>query len=132
MSSNNCSVIAMFNALYCYTNVLQLVLFLFVPIFVSNQSLKQRGSCVAMSQLLSKKHSDAYEEFFTSPGLVCLVEAFLEFFDMETILKVSQLKTCHRRTQAWRARSTEHIDNMLERFVNYHAFHLGVTVDDKV
>ena len=79
-----------------------------------------------------KKHSDAYEEFFTSPGLVCLVEAFLEFFDMETILKVSQLKTCHRRTQAWRARSTEHIDNMLERFVNYHAFHLGVTVDDKV
>ena len=32
-----------------------------------------------------KKHSDGYEEFFTSPELVCLVEAFLEFFDMEAI-----------------------------------------------
>ena len=38
-----------------------------------------------MSQLLSKKHSDGYEECFTSPGLVCLVEACLEFFDMEAI-----------------------------------------------
>ena len=32
-----------------------------------------------------KKHSDGYEECFTSPGLVCLVEACLEFFDMEAI-----------------------------------------------
>ena len=38
-----------------------------------------------MSQLQSK-HSDGYEEFFSSPGLVCLVEAFLESFnDMEAI-----------------------------------------------
>ena len=26
----------------------------------------------------------------------------------------------------------QHFDNMLEQFVNYHVFHLGVTVDDKV
>ena len=45
-----------------------------------------------MSQLLSKKYPDAYEEFFTSPLLVCPVEVFLEFFDMETILKVSSQK----------------------------------------
>ena len=32
-----------------------------------------------------KNYSDAFEEFFTSPGLVCLVEAFLEFLDIEII-----------------------------------------------
>ena len=32
-----------------------------------------------------KNYSDACEEFFTSPGLVCLVEAFLEFLDIEII-----------------------------------------------
>ena len=26
----------------------------------------------------------------------------------------------------------QHVHNMLEQFVNYHVFHLGVTVDDKV
>ena len=78
-----------------------------------------------------KKHSDAYEEFFTSPGLVCLVEVFLEFFDMETILKVSQLKKLSQENASMEGKK-QHIDNMLERFVNYHAFHLGVTVDDKV
>ena len=29
-------------------------------------------------------------------------------------------------------RKKQHIDNVLERFLNYHAFHLGVTVDGKV
>ena len=42
------------------------------------------------------KHPDAYEEFFTSPLLVCPAEAFLEFFDMETILKVSSQKHAAR------------------------------------
>ena len=32
----------------------------------------------------AKKHSDGYKEFFTSPGLVCLIKDFLEFFDMDT------------------------------------------------
>ena len=41
------------------------------------------------------KHSDGYEEFFTSPALVCLVEAFLQFFTMTwRPLKVSEPKTC--------------------------------------
>ena len=26
----------------------------------------------------------------------------------------------------------QHLNNILEQFVNYHVFHLGVTVDDKV
>ena len=39
-----------------------------------------------MFQLLSKKHSNGYEEFFSSSGLVGRVEAFLQFFnDMEAI-----------------------------------------------
>ena len=42
-----------------------------------------------------KKQPDAYE-FFTSPFLVCPVEVFLEFFDMETILKVSSQKHAAR------------------------------------
>ena len=42
-----------------------------------------------------KKHSDGYEEFFTSPGLVCLVEAFLQFFnDMRGHSKSGQPKRC--------------------------------------
>ena len=39
-----------------------------------------------------KKNPDAYEEFFTSPLLVCPVEIFLEFFDKDTILKFSSQK----------------------------------------
>ena len=94
----------MFNALYCYTNVLQLGLFLFVPIFVSNQSLTQRWSCITMSQLLSK-----------TPWCICRILYFtitnLPSRSISGILwhedhsESQQPKSCHKRTQAWRSRS---------------------------
>ena len=61
-----------------------------------------------MSQLLSK-NTDVYEEFFTSPGLVCL-----EFFDMETILKVTEPTKNMSQENASMERKKQHIDNMLE------------------
>ena len=82
-----------------------------------------------------KKHPDLYEEFFTSPLLVCPVEVFLEFFDMETIPKVSSQKHATREpkhVKKVKKVKKQHFDNMLEQFVNYHVFHLGITVDDKV
>ena len=77
-----------------------------------------------------KKHPDACKEFFTSPLLLCPVEVFLEFFDMETIPKVSSQNM--PQENAGMEVKKQHFDNMLEQFVNYHVFHLGVTIDNKV
>ena len=77
-----------------------------------------------MSQLLSKNTLMQWRIlYFTITSLSS--EVFLEFFDMETILKVSSQKHATREPK-------QHFDNMLEQFVNYHVFRLGVTVDDKV
>ena len=87
-----------------------------------------------MSQLLSKKYPDAYEEFFTSPLriLVCPVEVFLEFFDMEIRPFWKWAAKNMPQENASMEVKKQHFDNMLEQFVNYHVFHLGVTVDDQV
>lgn len=77
-----------------------------------------------------KNNPDAYEEFFTLVGRVYLVEAFLEFFGMETI--ESQPTKNMPQQNARMEVKKQHFDNMLEQFVNYHVFHLGVNVNDKV
>lgn len=74
-----------------------------------------------------KHNLDAYE-FFTSGGRVYLVEAFLEFFGMENIESQST-KNMPDNNASMEAKK-QHFDKVLGQFVNYHIFHLGVTVDD--
>ena len=77
-----------------------------------------------------KNNPDAYEEFFTSVGRVYLVEAFLEFFGMETI-ESQPTKNMPPQNSSMDFKR-QHFDNKFESFVNYHMFHVGVTAEDKV
>ena len=77
-----------------------------------------------------KNNPDAYEEFFVSVGRAYLVEAFLEFFGMENI-ESEPTKNLPEQNASMEAKK-EHFDKVLGKFVNYHVFHLGVTIDDKV
>ena len=77
-----------------------------------------------------KNNPDAYEEFFVSVGRAYLVEAFLEFFGMENI-ESEPTKNLPEQNASMEAKN-EHFDKVLGKFVNYHVFHLGVTIDDKV
>ena len=77
-----------------------------------------------------KNNPDAYEEFFTSVGRVYLVEAFLEFFGMETI-ESQPTKNMPPQNSSMDFKR-QHFDNKFEHFVNYHVFHVGVTAEDKV
>lgn len=77
-----------------------------------------------------KNNPEAYEEFFTSVGRVYLVEAFLEFFGMES-LESLPTKNMPEQNASIEVKK-QHFDKVLEQFVNYYVFHLGVTVDDKV
>ena len=65
-----------------------------------------------------------------SVGRAYLVEAFLEFFGVENT-KSEPTKKCPNKMQAWRQRMNT-LKRCLRKFVDYHVFHLGVTVDDKV
>ena len=77
-----------------------------------------------------KNNPDAYEEFFSSVGRVYLVEAFLEFFGMETI-DSAPTKNLPDPSASVEAKK-EHFDQVIGKFVDYHVFHLGVKTDDKV
>ena len=65
-----------------------------------------------------------------SVGRAYLVEAFLEFFGVENT-KSEPTKKMPEQNASLEAKN-EHFDKVLEKFVDYHVFHLGVTVDDKV
>ena len=78
-----------------------------------------------------KNNPDAYEEFFVSVGRAYLVEAFLEFFGMENTESDGPTKNLPEQNASLEAKK-EHFDKVLGKFVDYHVFHLGVTVDDKV
>ena len=75
-----------------------------------------------------KNNPDDYEEFFTLVGRE--VEAFLEFFGMETI--GSQPTKNIPPQNSSMDFNRQHFDNKSEHFVNYHVFHVGVTAEDKV
>ena len=77
-----------------------------------------------------KNNPDAYEEFFVSVGKAYLVEAFTEFFGMENI-ESAPTKNMPEQNATLEEKK-QHFDKVLGQFVNYHVFHLGVTVDDKV
>ena len=77
-----------------------------------------------------KNNPDAYEEFFVSVGRAYLVEAFLEFFGMEDT-ESEPTKNLPEQNASLEAKK-EHFDKVLGKFVDYHVFQLGVTVDDKV
>ena len=64
-----------------------------------------------------------------SVGRAYLVEAFLEFFGMENT-ESEPTKNLHEQNASLEAKN-EHFDKVLEKFVDYHVFHLGVTVNDK-
>ena len=72
----------------------------------------------------------AYEEFFTSVELVYLLEAFLEFFGMETI-ESQPTKNMPPQNSSMDFKS-QHFDNKFEHFFSNHVFHVGVTAEDKV
>ena len=78
-----------------------------------------------------KNNPDAYEEFFVSVRRAYLVEAFLEFFGMENTESDGPTKNSPEQNASLEAKK-EHFDKVLGKFVDYHVFHLGVTVDDKV
>ena len=77
-----------------------------------------------------KNNPDAYEEFFVSVGRAYLVEAFLEFFGVENT-EIEPTKNLPEQNVSLEAKK-EHFDKVLGKFVDYHVFQLGVTVDDKV
>ena len=78
-----------------------------------------------------KNNPDAYEEFFVSVRRAYLVVAFLEFFGMENTESDGPTKNLPEQNASLEAKK-EHFDKVLGKFVDYHVFHLGVTVDDKV
>ena len=77
-----------------------------------------------------QNNPDANEEFFVSVGRAYLVETFLEFFGMENA-ESEPTKNLPEQNASVEAKK-EHFDKVLEKFVDYHVFHLGVTADDKV
>lgn len=77
-----------------------------------------------------KNNPDAYEDFFDSVGRAYLEEALLEFFSMENIGSEPTKNLLEQNASMQEKK--EHFDKALGEFVDYHVFHLDVTVRDKV
>ena len=121
----------MFNTLYSVLHQCFAVSFSFLCSYFPVKSIFKAERIISYNVPATVKNTDGYDEFFTSPGLVCLVKAFLESFNDTEAIESQPAKNMSRECKHG-DQETTYIDNKLEQFVNYHVFYLGVTVDDKV